>query len=119
MKVEVVTADWCGKCRQAKKILEGYDIRWIDADSEEGKEVILFILHILSHVYFNVFPLFGRGDTIQDIFGPAEYSDLSGRKGYPGRLYLARVVEPRLPLPLSGPCHHLKQKCNPLNRMMD
>ena len=40
MRIEVITADWCGKCHQAKNKLRGYDIRWIDIDSEEGQEII-------------------------------------------------------------------------------
>jgi len=34
MKVKALTAEWCGKCAQAKKKLEDYDIDWIDIDMD-------------------------------------------------------------------------------------
>lgn len=40
MRVEILTADWCGKCRQAKEILRDFDISWIDVMSEDGKELM-------------------------------------------------------------------------------
>lgn len=35
MTVKALTAGWCGKCAQAKKDLEGYDIIWLDVDKDE------------------------------------------------------------------------------------
>jgi glutaredoxin-like protein len=41
-------ADWCGDCRQAKRLLDQYKIpyRWIDIDKdEEAEKVVLEINH--------------------------------------------------------------------------
>lgn len=40
MKVEALTAKWCGKCGQAKEILKDYPIHWIDYNSHMGKAII-------------------------------------------------------------------------------
>jgi len=40
MKVEVLVSNWCGKCRQAKKILEEYPVEWVLYNSPAGIKLL-------------------------------------------------------------------------------
>ncbi len=40
MRVIGLTAEWCGKCAQAKKMLMDYPIEWLDVETEIAKFII-------------------------------------------------------------------------------
>jgi len=40
MKVVAVTMPNCPKCREAKEILRGYDVMWMESSTPEGRELI-------------------------------------------------------------------------------
>lgn len=35
-----LTEEWCEKCKNAKKMLSKWDITWVDASTQNGREIV-------------------------------------------------------------------------------